>query len=232
MIVTKDLLQKARYEIKFNAPSSQYERIKQWIFLHQANMYKPHQSNIINNIYFDNLNLDSFYENISGCSLRTKMRLRWYGDTLNPKTTRLETKIKKNNLGWKTVEEVKFEKNLSKLNYPKIIEIINSQVSNVTKLRLNSVNVPILINKYNRDYFISNDQKIRITIDTNIKFYDQRHHKKINLKFNEVPIECLITEFKMNASDVKLGEKIISSIGLSRTKSSKYVIGVQNILGI
>ena len=40
---------------------------------------KLHPDRWVNNIYFDNINLDLFNQSIEGMSRRAKVRLRWYG---------------------------------------------------------------------------------------------------------------------------------------------------------
>ena len=44
---------------------------------------KLHPDRWVNNIYFDNINLDLFNQSIEGMSRRAKVRLRWYGDFYN-----------------------------------------------------------------------------------------------------------------------------------------------------
>ena len=49
----------------------------------------------VNNIYFDNFNLDFFNQSIEGISRRAKVRLRWYGDFSKLENTVMEIKYKK-----------------------------------------------------------------------------------------------------------------------------------------
>ena len=55
---------------------------------------KTYPDRWVNNIYFDNINLDLFSQSIEGISKRTKVRLRWYGDFHNLENPVLELKCK------------------------------------------------------------------------------------------------------------------------------------------
>ncbi len=55
---------------------------------------KSYPDRWVNNIYFDNINLDLFNQSIEGISKRSKVRLRWYGDFHSLKDPVLEIKSK------------------------------------------------------------------------------------------------------------------------------------------
>ena len=52
-------------------------------------------SRIVNSIYFDDVNLSSINENLDGISEKTKIRIRWYGDSKIIKNPILEIKKKR-----------------------------------------------------------------------------------------------------------------------------------------
>jgi SPX domain protein involved in polyphosphate accumulation len=189
-------------------------------------------SRIVNNIYFDNVDLSSYQENLSGKSSRTKVRLRWYGDTFDPTEAFLELKIKRNKLGWKIHNKVLFKKKLSQMSWNEIRENIKSQIDNNFQLYFVMTDFPVIINCYERDYFASLDGKIRITLDRNIKFYDQRMTHKINNQFSTNSPNITILEIKSSTEDLDLCSRAMASIEIPQSKSSKYVIGVQSVFGV
>ncbi|MFH1715561.1 MAG: polyphosphate polymerase domain-containing protein [Elusimicrobiota bacterium] len=231
-MIPDEILQKARCEIKFVTNVGMYNRLKQWILLHDMMFRKAYPSRVVNNIYFDNHALESYWENLTGKSSRTKFRLRWYGSNMNTKDTVLELKIKRNKLGWKSQENIRLNKNICDLNFNDIINELKSNASPELKQRFHLSDAPVLINSYERDYFVSCDNKIRITLDRNIYFYDQRFYSYANKKYRGASPEIVILEFKFAADDLHLAEKAMENLEVSPSKVSKYVMGVQSVLGI
>ena len=231
MIVEEDL-DLARYELKFNAHTSQYQPMLNWIDLHSGMFSKAYDQRIVNNIYFDSEDLDSYTENLTGISSRTKLRLRWYGDTFDPREASLELKIKRNRLGWKVQDRISFDdQRLTQMDWTEIQQFVGTRVSDYLRLHWSMNPYPVILNRYERDYFLSSDGKTRITVDKNVRFFDQRTGSHLNTAFENICPDMLILEVKFDARDLAAGEKALSEIRLQRTKSSKFVIGVTSILG-
>ena len=68
---------------------------------------KSYPDRWVNNIYFDNINLDLFNQSIEGISRRTKVRLRWYGDFHNIENSILELKLKSGHKNMKKIDTYK-----------------------------------------------------------------------------------------------------------------------------
>ena len=49
----------------------------------------------VNSLYFDDINLSSIRENLDGVSMKTKYRVRWYGDKEKILNSNFEIKKKK-----------------------------------------------------------------------------------------------------------------------------------------
>lgn len=221
----------ARYEIKFIANQSQFFRFKNWLLLNSENFSSHYSSRIINNIYFDNIDCDSYWENLTGISSRNKIRLRWYGKDEKTYTAALEIKSKKNKLGFKYSNNIFFKKALQEMTFKEIRNVIQSQLTGDALLRFNQSNVAVLGNQYERDYFIDASHTIRATIDKNLLFFDQRDKKKPNFKFKSLVPEVSILEIKTPAKEINVAQKMLERIEFTPSKSSKYVIGVQSLLG-
>jgi len=230
--MTENELEKtARYEIKFTTNSAHYEYLKQWIEIHHQGFHTPYPSRTINNIYFDTYDLDSYLENMAGISSRTKLRLRWYDDINNISKPALELKIKRNKLGWKRAVKLDMDASLDDISLDEIKEALYEQLDDDMSNRFRQSDHPILINSYERDYFVSGDGAIRVTLDRNLKFFDQRVHQQPNVIYQANAPEVVILEVKAAADDVDRAAKVLKNFPLPSTKSSKYVIGVQCILG-
>lgn len=230
-MLNKHDLDLARYEIKFIAQQSQFYRFKNWLMLNPLIFSNQYVSRIVNNIYFDNIDCDSYWENLTGISSRNKIRLRWYGNDLSNHEAVLEIKSKRNRLGFKFSQAIYFKKAIQELTFKEIKYEIQTQLTGDARLRFNHSNIAILGNRYQREYFIDASHSIRATVDKNLHFFDQRDKIKPNFKFHSLVPDISILEIKSPAKKIGLAEKALERIEFPPSKSSKYVIGVQSLLG-
>ena len=115
----------------------------------------------ISSIYLDTLNFDFAKDNINGVSKRKKIRFRWYNNDYSK--IYLEEKNKQNFL---------VKKNISKaidfVNKKDLVHNLKEYFLNLNKIHNNFNYQFVLQTNYLRSYWISNDKKIRATIDTNL----------------------------------------------------------------
>ena len=78
--------QHARHEVKFTSLPVRYRDLAQWVRLHPAGFHSPYPPRRVNNVYFDDYRLVAYHENLMGDSARSKVRVRWYGETLHPES--------------------------------------------------------------------------------------------------------------------------------------------------
>jgi len=108
---------------------------------------------------------------------------------------------------------------------------IRNQISNEGRFWIDSNPFPILLNRYSRMYFVSGDEKIRITIDTNQAVYDQRFRSKPNFISKANLPDILIVEIKFARRDREYASQSIQGIPLRVSRHSKYMTGVSAISG-
>lgn len=207
-----------RYERKYRLDISEYEILVLEMF--SEGMKVHHPSRFVNNLYFDNLNFDAYFENVEGESERKKYRLRWYGDRFNTIEPTFEVKIKKDQVNRKEslkISEVEF-KNLHDINkvYNHILNYMEKEESKLFFEMM--VKTPTLLNGYRRDYFLSKDGKTRLTIDRNVFFYNCTNHQEY------CQDDVMIVE-------VKYASNVIPKINFDKYKlvlgkNSKYVSGI------
>ena len=166
----------------------------------------------INSIYLDTLNFDYAKDNINGVSKRKKIRFRWYNDDYS--NIFLEEKNKQNFIVKKKIDK---------------LDIIHSSESILSSLneyfftkfkKYNSSNYKfVLKTKYLRSYWISNNKKIRATIDTSIKASPINNLKK-DLDLNET-----ILEFKFFPTEEFNFRELLfkNNINFRTKKYSKYL---------
>jgi len=224
-----------RSEIKFVCYQHNYFLLKNWIKLHKFNFFKEYEDRNVNNIYFDSFNYKAFNDNLSGLPSRLKVRYRWYGELFSENNTNegsLEFKFRKNVYGYKKVFKIK---NLTLNLNSKWSEIKNKILNALTpeyKILYNRNSEKILINQYKREYFISKNKKLRITLDKNIKIFDQRFtFQKPNFRFKNYTQDYSVMEFKFNKEDKILLNDLDISVPIKASRNSKYINGVRSILG-
>jgi hypothetical protein len=213
---------KYRYERKFYIDKVDKLNLINYLKTHPSFFREIFCERKVNNIYFDTLNFNSFFENIDGIAKRKKYRIRWYGQTFfksfNPK---LELKNKQGLVGYKDSYKLKpmiIDENTD-FNYIKSI-IKKSKIP-----RFLYHYYPKFINSYKRRYFQSFDKNFRVTIDYDLRFY------KLN-KFNNYFKNCktfynpVIVEIKYNNLLDNNINRITSLFKFRLTKSSKFVTGI------
>ena len=221
-----------RYERKYYLSGEDYRYVRTLILNHPASFRTVFYPRTINNIYFDTPGFDFFYDNVNGHQLRKKIRIRWYDETFaRQEKLMLEYKLKNGLLGDKisypladiyTGEGFEFAQMRNEIKTCQLpIQVANELL----------VNYPTLLNRYIREYFISDDGKCRITLDRDLSFF--RIHSGKNY-FNT----CynlsgdMIMEMKYDPVDEPIANAISQKFPFRITKSSKYVIGVQNLYAI
>ena len=172
----------------------------------------------VNSIYFDTLDYASIRQNLDGVSNKKKIRIRWYGEKNKLVKPVLEIKSKK---GSETKKESLKIYELNDLKFPdsKNLEIIKD----IVNLKINSKkNIhPILTTHYDREYFVSNNEKIRATIDYNLKSVYLNNLTQLDIIKN-FSLVCIL-EFKYSNKLDRYVRKSLQNITLRLSKNSKFV---------
>ncbi len=224
-----------RSEIKFVCYRNNYSLIKSWIKFHKYNFFKEYEDRNINNIYFDSLDYKAFDDNLIGLPSRLKIRYRWYGKLFSENKKNegsLEFKFKKNIYGYKKIFKINdLTLNLSS-TWREIKNKIQKSLTPEYKIIFDKNSEKILINRYKREYFISKNKKLRVTLDRNIQIFDQRFASlKPNYKLKNFTQDYLVIEFKFNKEDKMFLNDLDINIPIKASRNSKYINGVRSILG-
>ena len=210
-----------RYERKYKIESISTEVVRQIVINHPVSFRKIFPDRKVNNIYFDNIVLSAYFENVNGVSERRKLRVRWYGEDIfkieNPK---LEIKIKTNQLGYKESFEVD-DFQLDDLK--KLTTAISSKIKSFNIFQ------PTLLNSYLRSYYGTNDGKYRITIDRDLKYFSFLNAKQFT-RF-QIEDQAVVLELKYDESLDEAASFILQYIPFRYSKSSKYVTGLNLLVG-
>ena len=219
--------EKGRYERKFVVKSLKYAQIRSIIKHHPAMFSEIYRQRQINNIYLDTIDFKTYFDNVYGNTTRVKVRIRWYGSTFGKvEKPVLELKIKNGLAGRKEsflldafVMDEKFsvETLHSALDHTNIPAWVKEKLSGYT---------PSLLNSYKRQYFLSHDKNIRITIDDKMTYY---HIAARNNTFTRKQLDrnSVIVEMKYSLEAAGIASDITQHLPMRMTKSSKYVNGIE-----
>jgi SPX domain protein involved in polyphosphate accumulation len=218
-----------RFERKFIVPLEQIDRIETLLIAHGCSPI--YHARWINNIYCDKPDMEHLKDNVEGYSQRTKLRFRWYGDVFGDIQVTAEFKDKVDDVNqkasqklgtfhWESREEIhalyqKFEMTLLGIESPNSSSN-TSNPSNQNAFLEVLKHQPTLINRYLRKYYMDPHDSVRVTIDTDLSFYNcgtQLEHQNH---------EYAIVEMKSPSNSPIIDDLI----PYQTSKSSKYVEGL------
>ena len=230
--MNKPVLNNYRFEKKFIIPERLTPSIEEVVKSNSALMRKIFCPRFINNIYFDNSRFKFFFENIDGVSERMKTRIRWYGNLKGRiKKPVLEFKQKHGLTGSKTsIALPSFD--LKDIYHPGFLRSLfkNSNLD-MRKKELMLILTPSLINRYQRKYFLSFDQKFRVTLDNHLKYYPVSSPEQLSSCGLKDSLS-MIMELKYSPIYQLESNNITQEFPFRVIKNSKYVRGIQIIYNL
>ena len=87
-----------------------------------------------------------------------------------------------------------------------------------------------MVNSYKRAYYLSQDKRFRITIDHDLGFAPFQWNIPTN-KFYPSPTPAVVLELKYDAKYDDLAQNIFDHLPFRQTKNSKFMEGINLILG-
>ncbi len=217
---TGEVADEFRFERKFIIPEFHFNDI---VDIFKCNgCTEIYQKRSICNIYLDDITMSSAHDNIEGNHRRLKHRIRWYGQLFGSiKKSKLEQKIKVGHCGKKrlfALSAFNLDQQFSRTILTKMVRSLLSEISSDV---LYKYLFPTSINTYERVYYVDPNQKLRITFDQNIRYYDIGN--TIGLSFSD---PHPIVEIKYaNAIDINKMQ-FIKNLPFRLAKNSKYLNGL------
>ena len=217
-----------RYEIKFVCDQHRLSQARSWIRLHPAGFVVAYPPRRVNNLYLDTPHLSSLNANLAGLPARQKLRLRWYGEDMTDIQPFLELKGKRNLLGGKRRCLLPCKLDLT-LPWTEILGIIRAETGLCPRdlvYILQTVNQPTLLNQYQREYYVTPDDAIRVTLDFGQVAYDQRFSPRPNLRVRLPITDGVVIEIKAAREETERLQEIAAQFPVLRSRNSKYVRGL------
>jgi hypothetical protein len=217
-----------RYEVKMVLNSNQLTYLYSWMLINTTfrESFPPRN---VNSIYFDDINLSSAIDNLSGISDRRKLRLRYYGKE-NYIGLVFEIKNKIGRLGYKNIFSLdNLLSDLQNVCYYEMASILHNHLIkdcdalNFTKYTSNFI-YPMLKVTYLRKYYESLDG-IRLTVDDNIKYRKPSPLDKVINTTNNL-YNRKIVEIKFSQQQKNDVADLLRDLRLTPKRHSKYLTGL------
>jgi SPX domain protein involved in polyphosphate accumulation len=221
-----------RYERKFFIEDCSKAEVINSIKQHPAVFSDVFHSRQVNNIYFDSLGFKHYVANIEGVAEREKVRVRWYGARLGEiKNPVLEFKIKNGHLGRKEYYPLEnFFINEKAGTFDLLSLVKQATLPPRVQYEIRSL-LPRLANSYIRQYYMSADQRFRLTLDTGIRFFQVDHLRSSSFREQYPLSQSIVMELKYFSSE-KIdfdAREVANGFRFRVTKNSKYVGGINKV---
>ena len=192
---------------------------------HEAHFREIYHQRRVNNIYLDTLGYESFYDNTDGLSRRTKTRIRWYGNLRGtPDSMQLEYKHKRGLLGFKDTFAVQpFKVGAGMRSQSVHGALRGSDLPPTVQNHVRGLE-PALLNSYERRYFVSRDERYRVTVDWDIKSWQLARGS--NSLIGAVREPSVVVELKYDSDDDRDAHAISQLFPFRVSRNSKYVAGL------
>lgn len=212
----------ARYEIKMAYEPGLLPELHSWIGPHPAAFAVAYPPRQVNSVYMDTPDLDSFNDHLAGVPARRKLRFRWYGTDLVKAKGIIEIKNKSERAGWKIIQPVDCEFDLAHMTWNEIMETLRLGTTDLFHEML-CVARPVMLSAYMREYYISADGSVRLTIDSDLRSYDQLMTARPNIWFPQPLEQAVIVELKSDVENAKYISDVLSHFPLRANRYSKYM---------
>ena len=215
-----------RFERKYQINNSELNSIP--LFLKLNKFKEIYSQRKVNSIYYETDNLLCYFEAENGYNSRKKIRLRYYNN--DHKNFNIEYKLKKGSLNKKEFLSCDcFKKN-------EMIPVKFLGFSNfddfLAPIKLEHIYKPKLLISYERKYYISPDNNLRLTIDFDLNFHKSTVYENYILMGYKKNYQKSVLEIKYDQSHLpnfKFINSLTSQFNLDLTKSSKFVQGILNL---
>lgn len=214
-----------RYEMKLVCAAGYLPQARGWIRLHPAGLQVAYPPRRVNSIYFDTPRLGGLEANLRGLTVRNKLRLRWYGVGLPEVHAVLELKHRDNLLGAKLIFPVSGTVDISR-PWTDLQRDLHAALPPKGRSLLQQATMPVLLNRYQREYYVTPDNAVRVTLDYDQRAYDQRLAGRPNLGSPLALEDTVVVEVKADRDQTERVRDVIRRFPLPRNRNSKYVNGV------
>lgn len=221
-----------RYERKAVVEYSDRHAVEALIRRHPGRFQTVHSPAVINNIYWDTPLFRNYRDAVDGVASRLKVRIRWYGDFFPASVSpQLEIKGKDGHVFSKTVYPLARARFFRGMNAEDMAALVRTGDLPGEISRLIGRMRPVLVNRYQRQYYRTGDGRYRLTLDYNLCFSGVR---PFDNQYNNWTLDdsMVIVEFKYDPTADDRFFEIANEFPFRISGSSKYVIGMSRVYGL
>jgi hypothetical protein len=222
--------QEWRYEVKLVAPGRGLPLVRSWIRAHRGAFAASYPPRVVNNLYMDTHDMQWLAESVEGLSDRRKVRLRWYGEQTGTVAAVFEVKRKHDRanrkLRYKIAEPLQLDAGAT---WPAIVSRSLKSLPGWMRAEVGADLVPVLVNRYHREYYEDRFGKIRITIDSDQDVYDQRLSARPNFVRRAPRRDSVVIEVKGPLDHWEGIKEVANEFPVRVTRNSKYALGYESI---
>lgn len=223
-----------RKELKFKILELDRTVFMSWLFSFSG-FTKAYPGRNVSSIYYDTVDYDFAYSNMTGESNRTKIRLRWYPPSAGalkrlPTKCFLERKRKANDLSDKVILAEKDFADVGSVfrEMEATRDWVNANTMHNTSSEVSYLKEAVIVS-YGRHYYrhiLVPD--LRLTIDYNIQFYDV-YNAALSKQLSK---DYFIVELKYRQKDEAAVNAIMREFPFRRSRYSKYLSAMVNLKNI
>lgn len=222
--------ERVRHERKFLPDGFTPAELIARVRCHPAVFRESYPERVVNNLYFDSPDLRHYHDHVDGMANRLKFRVRWYGD-FRGRIERpvLEVKSRQGLVGAKSayaLPPITLNGDWSRRWWGAAFE--PAGLPDRVRLQLAAVE-PKLANRYRRRYFCTADGQVRLTVDFALEFLDPRHGSLAPVRALQPPV---ILELKYDPANSAAAARIANAFPFRLTRCSKYILGMDDLLGL
>jgi hypothetical protein len=212
-----------RHELKLVCDEAGYPGLRMALRLDRSGIRTLFPERLVQTLYLDTPFGKLLEENLAGLSEREKLRLRWYGAGAERVQAALERKCRENSLGWKESARLAEPIALAGRERRGFMDELASRVDASWRARLAGLE-PVQWVRYRREYFASADRRVRLTLDRELAFFDQRPRARLADAERAPAQRLLVLELKCAPGDLDAAREIVGRLPIPLGRCSKFVL--------
>lgn len=217
-------MQDARYEVKLVGAEHEHSRVLAELRLLPFGLVRQHRTRVVQSVYFDTADGRAVAQNLAGISERQKVRLRWYGDATVAVSAQLECKQRQNGVGGKATAKLREPLDVrGSLRHRFTDRVRGLVVDDAARCWLDGLE-PAQWIRYRRDYLVTADRRLRVTLDRELRAIDQRLGMRLDDRRSTPLPRLLVVELKAAIAHRDELERLVAALPLRPGKCSKFVM--------
>jgi hypothetical protein len=223
-------LSNPRYERKFVVREMPAAAVRSTILRHPALFREAYPPRAVNNVYLDTPSLSDYADHVRGAAARSKTRVRWYGGAGGDARPVLERKLRRGELGGKESFPLPPWCIDGGDAWPDLADALSRAALPAAVRESVLIRAPVLLNRYDRHYLASADGRIRLTVDSDLRFTWAAPLVPSALSWAPT-LPGVVVELKYDPAHAEEAEAVGQALPFRLGRFSKYVIGIERARG-